>query len=105
MERQGIQYLLEYGETGEQNVFIPIGTDIQNFIRKFYPHIPLEFELTQQGEPEDGIWVRVIKTGYEDMCVFLPTGDADQPFTDELRELFRFFFNHSFNFMKLKPPR
>lgn len=101
-----MHYLIEYGETGEANIFLPTGMDMTKFIRRFYPDIPEEYTAHVQGEYiEDGMWVKIIKQGYEDTCIFLPSGDTSTLSHEELMSMYVFFFQRSTKFMKKKPPR
>ena len=104
MERQGIEYLIEYGETGEANIFLPVGMDITKFIRRFYPHIPEGYNIHRRSECiEDGMWVKITNRGYEDTNVFLPSGENSIVSQDELTSMYIYFFKRATNFMK-KPP-
>lgn len=105
MAREGVHYLIEYGNTGEVNAFVPIDADIDEYVRKFYPYVTEDFISTMQNSPEDGMWVKIIKTGYEDTHVFLPSGDSHTPSHGELMSMYVFFFNRDVSFMKKKAPR
>jgi len=105
MAREGIHYLVEYDINNDEDVFIPLNTDKHEFICKFYPHISTEYTLTQQGPIEDGEWVKIVKTGYEDIHVFLPLGDTINMHWTDIERVFIFFFSDRTNFMKKKPQR
>jgi hypothetical protein len=105
MDRQGLRYLIHYGNNAEIIAFIPVGKDIHEHVRTYYPFIKHEFCTTQHGEREDGAWVTIKEDGYEDCNVFLPTGQRHIITNDDFIPMFIYFFAGDNSFMKKRPPR